>query len=298
MNRMTQKTPAWTLALGAILSVQLSSALSVGLIDQIGPAGTAWLRTTVGAIIFIAVLRPSLRRIRRRDLPSLLALGATTAAMSMLFLAAIQRIPLGTAVAIEFLGPLTVAALGARRRLALVWPALALAGVVLLTEPGSGLTDPIGIGFAVAAAAGWAIYIRLTQHVGDRFDGVQALGLTIPVAAVVTAIIGISQAANHLTLSVVAASVGLALLMPVLPFALEMLALRRMTATAFGTLMALEPALGVLLGALLLGQLPAPLQILGILLVVTAGAAAQRGGARPNNAATPAPKLAAAAKAD
>lgn len=89
---MTQKAPEWTLALRAMLSVQLSSALSVGLIDQIGPAGTAWLRTTVGAIIFIAVLRPSLLRIRRRDLPSL-ALGATTAAMSMLFLAAIQRIP-------------------------------------------------------------------------------------------------------------------------------------------------------------------------------------------------------------
>ena len=280
MSARLPRPPAWTLAVGSMASVQLSAALSTGLIAQVGAGGTAWLRTTIGALVFVVLVRPSLRSVRRRDVPTLLALGATTGAMSVLFLAAIQRIPLGTAVAIEFLGPLTVAALGSRRPTALIWPGVALVGVVVLTDPWSGAVDPLGVLLAVLAALGWALYIRLTQRVGDRYQGVQALALTIPVAAVVTAVIGVPQAVGGLTPNVLLIAAGLALLMPVLPFALEMLALQRMTAHAFGTLMALEPAFGVLLGALLLQQVPAPVQIGGVALVVLAGAAAQRGGTR------------------
>ena len=183
-------------------------------------------------------------------------------------------------MAIEFLGPLTVAAARSRSTRALVWPAVALAGVVLLTEPWHGRADPVGIALAVTGAAGWAGYILLTQHVGDRFDGLTGLALTVPVAAATAAVVGIPEAAGHLTLATVAAAAGLALLLPVLPYALELLALRRLTATAFGTLMALEPAIGLLLGSTVLHQTPSAVQVGGIMLVVLAGAAAQRGGRR------------------
>jgi inner membrane transporter RhtA len=263
-----------------MLSVQLGSALSVGLIDTVGPAGTAWLRLSMGAIIFLILARPPLRSIRRADVPALVGLGVATGVMTISFLAAIERIPLGTAVAIEFLGPLIVAAARSRTLRSLAWPALALLGVVLLTEPLQGAVDLVGIGFAALAGAGWGAYILLTQHAGDRFTGIQSLSITIPIAAVTAAIVGIPQAVGHLNLEILAVATGLALLLPVLPFALEMLALRRMTATAFGTLMAIEPALGLLLGLLVLSQIPSIVQIIGILLVVLAGAAAQRDGHR------------------
>jgi inner membrane transporter RhtA len=277
---MTTRVPPWALAVAAMASVQLGAALSVNLFPAVGTAGTAWLRLTMGAAIFLAIARPPLRSLRRRDLPALLALGAATAGVTLAFLAAIARIPLGTAVAIEFLGPLSVAALRSHSRRALVWPALALAGVLLLTQPWTGQANPAGIAFAALAAVGWAAYILLTQHVGDRFAGTTGLSITIPIAAVIAGIVGIPQAAGHLTPTILAAAAGLALLLPVFPFALEMHALRHLTPTAFGTLMALEPALGTLIGALVLHQNPAPAQVLGIALVVTAGAAAQRGGRR------------------
>ncbi len=272
--------PPWGLAVAAMMSVQLGSALSVGLIGSIGPAGTAWLRLSMGALIFMLLARPPLRRVRRRDVPVLLGLGIMTGLMTVGFLAALEYIPLGTAVAIEFLGPLTVAAVRSGSSKALIWPVLALGGVVLLTEPWHGEVNPVGILFAGLAAVGWALYIVLSQRVGDRFSGISSLSLTIPIAAVTAAVVGIPQAAGHLSLEVLAAAAGLALLLPVLPFALEMLALRRMTATAFGTLMALEPAIGLLLGLIVLRQQPSPVQLVGILLVVLAGAAAQRGGRR------------------
>ena len=125
-----------------MLSVQLGSALSVDLIDTVGPAGTAWLRLTMGALVFLAVARPPLRSVRREDLPALVGLGVTSGLVTIAFLAAIERIPLGTAVAVEFLGPLTVAAVRSHNPRALVWPALALLGVLGLTEPWRGASTP------------------------------------------------------------------------------------------------------------------------------------------------------------
>jgi inner membrane transporter RhtA len=282
MNRApaTRPVPPWALAVVAMLSVQLASALSVNLISTVGPAGTAWLRLSMGALIFLALARPPLRSIRRRDAPALLGLGVTTGLVTIAFLAAIERIPLGTAVAIEFLGPLTVAAARSHNKRALAWPALALLGVVLLTEPWKGDINATGIEFAALAAIGWATYILLTQQIGDRFTGLGGLTITVPIAAVTAAIAGIPQAAGHLTLGIIPVAAGLAILHPVLPFAFELLALRHMTPTAFGTLMAIEPALGVLLGILVLHQTPTAVQIIGIVLVVTAGTAAQRDGRR------------------
>lgn len=282
------KVPPWTLALASMTSVQLGSALSVHLISVVGPAGTAWLRLTMGAVIFLALARPPLRALHRHDVAVLAALGVTTGLQTIAFLAAIQRIPLGTAVAVEFLGPLTVAAVRSSGLRALTWPALGLAGVALLTQPWRGHVSPAGLGFAGLAAAGWAAYIVLTQRVGDRFTGIQGLSLTVPIAAVTAAILGIPEAAGHLTLAVLPEAAGLALLLPALPYALEMVALRRMTSAAFGTLMALEPAIGVLLGWVVLHQTLSPTQVAGILLVVLAGAASQRHGRRHPPAADPA----------
>ncbi|MFP7833730.1 EamA family transporter [Marisediminicola sp. LYQ134] len=289
---VSRAIPPWALAIAAISSVQLGSALSVGVIDAVGPAGTAWLRLSIGALVFIAIVRPSFASLRRRDMPAILALGVTTGLVTIAFLSAIDRIPLGTAVAIEFLGPLAVAAIRAQSKVALVFPAVALAGVVLVTEPWHGRVDLLGVGFAALAALGWAGYILLTQRVGDSFTGISALALTVPVAAATAGILGVPQSIGHITVEVLLAAAGLALLLPVIPFALEMIALRRMTATAFGTLMALEPAVGVLLGFLILQQTLTITQGLGIALVVAAGAAAQRTGRRePADPPLPRPEV-------
>ena len=276
--------PPWSMAVTAMLAVQLSNALSVPVIDQIGPAGTAWLRMCFGVVFLWIIARPAIRSLRRGDMPALLALGVVTGFMTTFFLAAVARIPLGTAVAIEFLGPLTVAGLMSKQRKALIWPLLAFAGVVLLTEPWHGNIDLAGVGFALAAGVCWGLYNLLTQHVGDRFSGISGLSLTIPVAALATLPVGLPQViAGDFTWWVLPAVAGIALITPVIAFGLEMLALRRMTHTAFGTLLSIEPAFGILIGLLVLTQTPTPMQLVGIAIVIIAGAAAQRGGRRDHD---------------
>jgi inner membrane transporter RhtA len=275
-----ERVPAPLLALLAIISVQLGAALSTELFSAVGPAGTVFLRMTAGALILVAVHRPTLRGRSRRELAYAVALGATTGAMTVLFLEAVARIELGTVVAIEFLGPLGVAVIGTRSLRRLVWPALGLGGVLLLTQPWSGHADAVGILLAAGAGFGWGVYILLTARVGDRFEGIEGLSVTIPIAAGVAAIFGLPQAAGHITIDVLLAAAGLALLQPIAVFGLEMLALRRITTSAFGTLMALEPGVALLVGALLLSQLPTAAQVAGIALVVAAGIGAARGGAR------------------
>ncbi len=147
----------------------------------------------------------------------------------------------------------------------------------LLTQPWRGDINLAGVAYAGSAAIGWATYILLTRRIGDRFSGLYGLSLIIPVAAATAAFAGIPQALGHLTPGVLAASADLALLLPVLPFTLEMLALRRMAPSAFGTLMALEPTLALLLGLIVLHQRPSGIQLAGVLLVVAAAVGAQRG---------------------
>ncbi|MFV0433389.1 MAG: EamA family transporter [Leucobacter sp.] len=287
-GRTTTGIPPWSMAVAAMLAVQISNALSVGVIEQVGAAGTAWLRMCFGAFFVWLIVRPAIRSLRRRDLPALIALGVVTGLMSMLFLAAIERVPLGAAVAIEFLGPLTVAGVMSKHRRALIWPVVAFAGVLLLTEPWHGDIDLVGVGFALAAGTCWGLYNLLTQHIGDRFSGISGLALTIPIAALATMPLGLPQViGGDLVWWVLPLAAGIALIMPVLALGLEMLALRRMTHTAFGTLLSVEPAFGVLIGLLVLAQTPTLMQLVGITLVIAAGAAAQRGGSR---AADPAPE--------
>jgi len=277
---LTDRVPAWSLALTSILCVQLGAALSIGLFSQVGPAGAAWLRLVAGGVIFLLVARPRLRSYTLRELRTPILLGVVTGVMTVCFLEAIDRIPLGTTVAIEFLGPLTVGVLRSPSRRTAGWPVLAFVGVLALTQPWTGSIDGAGVLFALAAGTGWGLYILLTQHVGDRFAGIEGLAISIPVAALTAAIAGVPQAWGHITPHVVVVSVALAVLMPVIPFTLELLALRRLTAAAFGTLMALEPAIGTLWGIVLLSQVPDALQAVGVALVVIAGVGAERAGHR------------------
>jgi inner membrane transporter RhtA len=274
-----------------MLSIQAGSALSTHLFATVGAAGTTWLRLTAGAVIFLAISRPRVRDLTRSDVAAVLALGIATGLVTVAFLSAIELIPLGTAVAIEFLGPLTVAVFHRPNLRRLIWPTLALAGVILLTEPWLGVIDPVGVILAALAGCGWATYIVLTQRVGDRLAGLRGLSLTIPIAAMTAAIAGVPQAAGHLGWEVLAAATGLAVLMPVLPWSLELLALRRLTTGAFGTLMALEPALGLTVGFALLSQMPGMVQVIGVVLVVVAGVGAERSGHREDRAPSSPPPL-------
>ena len=279
--RLLGQVPAWSLAVVAMLSIQTGSALSISLFPAVGPAGTAWLRLSLGAVILLLLVRPKLSLIRRDNVLGLLGLGAATGVMTSAFLSALERIPLGTTVAIECLGPLTVAALSGKNVRAAIWPVVALVGVVLLTRPWTGSVDLVGVAFAALAAVCWGLYIVFTQQVGDRFRGIQGLALATPVAAVTASFVGVPQAWGNLSWEVLAWGVVLAVLTPVFPFALEMLALKRMNTRAFGTLMAVEPGVAAGIGLLLLFQVPSVLDAMGILLVVLAGIATQRDASRP-----------------
>ena len=277
---MTATRTGAAMAFAAMLCVQLGIAASVGLFDEVGAEGAACLRLVFAGLILFALVRPRPSAFSRASLTAAVALGVVTAAVTMCFMAAVDRIPMGTASALEFLGPLGVAVLRGRGSTK-AWPAVAAIGVLLLTEPWHGALDPIGVAFALAAAVAWALYIVLTQRVGDEVAGLQGLAISLPVAGLVATLIAGPSLVGDLTPAVLLAGVGLAILLPVIPFALEMLALRRLTTTAFGTLMSLEPALALLIGLLVLGQAPGPLPIVGIAFVVAAGIGAERTGARP-----------------
>ena len=206
-------------------------------------------------------------------------LGVVTAAVTLLFMAAVDRIPLGTASALEFLGPLGVAVAHGKGGHRVVWPGLAAVGVVLLTEPWHGAVDPVGVLFALGAAACWAGYILLTQRAGDEVSGINALAVSMPVAGLVATSLSAPRSAaddagdpadRHRPGDPVAGG----------PFALELLALRRLTTAAFGTLMSLEPAFAMIVGLVVLHQVPGQAGVVGICFVVAAGIGAARTGAR------------------
>src|ERR1700678_2624649 len=226
------------MALGSMSCVQLGLALSVHLFPEVGPLGAVWLRLAWAAVILLAAVRPRPWRYRRPALLAAVALGIVTAGMTMLFMAAVARLPLGTASALEFLGPLGVAVARGGRR-SLLWPGLAAVGVLLLTHPWQGSASPAGIACALGAAICWAGYILLTQAVGDEVAGLQGLAVSITVAALVATAVSGPAVIADLTPHLLLAGFGLALLLPVIPFSLEMYALRQLTTSAFGTLMCL-----------------------------------------------------------
>lgn len=262
-----------------MLCVQLGLAVSVSLFDEVGPGGAAFLRLAWAGVLLLVLVRPRLSSFSRSTLLACVALGVVTAGMTMMFMAAVARLPMGTASALEFLGPLTVAVVrgsGGKR----LWPVLAAVGVLLLTEPWRGGVDLVGVGYALASAVCWGSYILLTQRVGDEVAGVRGLAVSMPVAGLVGTIVGGPAVFGHLTWQLVLAGLGLALLVPVIPFCFEMLALRRLTTSAFGTLMSVEPALALVIGLVVLHQIPDAGAVAGVAFVVAAGIGAERTGAR------------------
>jgi inner membrane transporter RhtA len=267
------------MAVAAILCVQLGLAASVGLFDRVGPAGVACLRLTWAGLLLLGLVRPRRSQFSASGFRASLLFGIAIAAVTFFFMAALARLPLGTAAALEFLGPLGVAVARGSGAVKL-WPALAAVGVLLLTQPWHGGADPIGVLLALAAAVSWAAYILLSQRVGDEVAGITGLAVSLPVAGLISLAVGGPSLAGELDIGLLVTGIGLAVLVPLVPFALEMLALRRLTTTAFGTLMSLEPAVALVIGFVALGQTPGILPMIGVLFVVAAGVGAERTGAR------------------
>ena len=265
--------PAPLLMVGAMLSFQLGAAVATGLFAQVGVPATAFLKNAVGGLLLVAIARPNLRR-PPAELMWLLAFGVELALMNVAFYAAIQRIPLGVAVTVEFLGPLSVALLHSRRLRDVLWVILAAAGIAIFAGlPTSGGIDAAGLLFAVLAGAGWACYIFTAQRVGRAWEGSQGLAAGMLASAVLLAPFGAGRvgsvsAGSGLTI------VALGILSAALPFSLEMAALRRLTARAYGVLASLEPAIATVVGVLALGQHLHVTDALATLLVVTASVGA------------------------
>jgi threonine/homoserine efflux transporter RhtA len=310
--RALRTLPAPALVITGILSVQVGAGLAGRMFAEVTPAAMTGLRLWVSAAVIGTLggraVTSSVRDVVRdrawRDVAVVLAFGVTLAVMNFSFYQSIARIPLGIAATIEFLGPLAVAVASSRRLIDLLWVGLAAAGVALLSNgwaslagsgmrhaagiaPGAG-TALAGVGFALVAAAGWACYILLSASTGRRFPGSSGLAIALVVAAVVvTPVAAASGPAGHGSLlrpAVIVTGVAVGLLSSVIPYRLELEALRRVPAGIFGIWMSLEPAVAALVGLVLLGESLARREWAAIACVIAACAGAARGaggGAEP-----------------
>src|SRR4051794_9222443 len=230
------------LVVAAVTSLQFGAGFAVTLFDDLGPAGAAFLRLAVAALVLLAIWRPRVAGHPRTDLRVAVLFGVVLGTMNLSIYSAMDRIPLGVAVTIEFAGPLAVAVISSRRALDLLWVALAAAGILLLADPGGGSLDHAGVAFALLAATMWALYIVLGKITGRLFPGGSGLALAMAVGAVVIAPLGIADAGGALLHpNLLAAGALVALASSVIPYSLELEALRRLPARVFGVLMSLEP---------------------------------------------------------
>ncbi|KAA2261205.1 EamA family transporter [Solihabitans fulvus] len=272
--------PPPALVLFGIVSLQVGAAVAKQLFSLAGAAGTVTLRLVGAAVVLVLVWRPSLR-LDRRTLLVVLGFGAVLGCMNLAFYQALARIPLGAAVTIEFLGPLAVAVAGSRRWLDGLWALLAGGGVVLLTRSDGGLAWS-GVLFALVAAVCWACYIMLGAALGSRTDDGKGLALSAVLAGLLVLPFGIADAGTTLLQpAVLIAGLGVALLSSVIPYSLELEALRRIPPRVFGVLMSLEPAVAAVAGLLVLGESLRPVQWVAVCCVVIASAGATRA-ARPD----------------
>jgi inner membrane transporter RhtA len=265
------------LVLAGGISVQFGGALAVSLMPRTGALGVVTLRLLVAAIVLMAVCRPKVRGHSRADWGTVVVFGLTMAAMNGLFYQSVARIPLGPAVTLEVLGPLVLSVLSSRRALNLLWAGLALGGVFLLGGGGFSSLDPVGVAFAVSAGAMWAAYIVFSARTGRRFPQADGLALAMVVAAVVFLPLGIAESGTRLLNPTTVALGGtVAVLSSVLPYTLELLALRRLPAATFAILMSLEPAVAATAGFLVLDQALSATEALAIALVIAASMGAVR----------------------
>jgi inner membrane transporter RhtA len=265
------------MVLGAIVSVQVGAAVATKLFDQLGPVGTVMLRLVFAAVVLALVWRPSLAALRGPHARDVIAFAITLAGMNTCFYLALDRIPLGIAVTLEFVGPLGVALAATRQRADVLWAGLAAAGIVLLAPNlGDGL-DALGAALALMAGAFWGAYIILSARIGRRFAGGDGLTLAMIVAGALMLVPGIAVGGEELLdLGALAAGLAVAILSSALPYSLELEALRRLPRGTFGVLMSLEPAVAATVGFVVLGQELAATEVLAIILVVCACAGALR----------------------
>ncbi|MFD3545310.1 DMT family transporter [Streptomyces sp. NPDC058655] len=270
------------LVVSAGVSVQFGAALAVTIMPRAGAAGVVTLRLAAAALVLLLLCRPAVRGHSRADWGTVLAFGVTMAGMNGLFYQAVDRIPLGPAVTLEVLGPLALSVVVSRRLVNVLWAGLALAGVVLLSGHGGGglgfgSLDPAGAAFALGAGVMWAAYIVFSARTGRRFPQADGLALAMAVAAVLSLPLGIAEAGSDLLVpSTLALGLGVAVLSSVLPYTLELLALRRLPSPTFAILMSLEPAIAATAGFLVLSQALSVLDALAIALVIAASMGAVR----------------------
>ncbi len=263
------------------LSLPFGAAVAAQLFPVLGPWGVTSLRVAIAALLLVVIVRPRPVRWTRAQWLAAVLFGVALAAMNGFFYAAIDRIPLGPAVAIEFLGPLVLAAVLTRRLADAAWVGVALLGMVLLGVDGligAEPLDPLGVVFILIAAAFWAMYIRMSARVGALIPGTSGLAVGLVVAAVLLIPVGVPAAvtvAGDMQLLLLAAVT--AVLSSVIPYSFELAALRRLPQRVFGVLLSLEPAFATLAGWLILGQSATPLRMLAIALVVAASVGATLG---------------------
>ncbi|MEV4371644.1 EamA family transporter [Nonomuraea sp. NPDC049637] len=279
LRQAADSIPPSSLVLLSIVSVQLGAAFAKNLFAVLPPSAVVFLRIAAGGLIMAAVARPKLRGLGWRDWAVGAGFGLTLALMNLSYYEALSRLPMGVAVAIEFLGPLGVAVAASRRRLDLAWIGLAGLGVALLAPWGQQASAAwwLGIGFAMVAGACWAAYILLSAAAGRRFPGTTGLSFAMIVSTLVIAPVGVTTGgADLLQPSLLLIGLGVGLLSSVIPYSLELHALRRMPKHVFGILMSLEPAVAALAGVLVLGEVLHVQQWAAIVCVVAASLGSTR----------------------
>lgn len=274
-------TPAILLVVAGLACQEVGASIAVLLFPQVGPLGMVMLRLVFSAIILLLIARPRVRGHSRADWTGVALFGLVLALMNGLFYLALERLPLGVTVTIEVLGPLVLSIVAARRASAWLWAVLALAGVVALGGGGWERLDPLGVLFALGAAGSWAFYILASARVGRAFPKLDGLALAMTVGAVIALPFGIADAgAALLRPEIVALGAAVAILSSTIPYAFELIALRRLPAAVFAILMSLAPATAALAGFIFLGQHMTWLEIAGIGLVIAASIGAVRSSSR------------------
>jgi inner membrane transporter RhtA len=270
--------PPTALVMLSIVSAQLGAAIAKTLFDSLGPGGTVFLRIAFASLVLLVLVRPKLGGYAKNTYLVVGLFGLALAGMNFSIYLAIDRIPLGVAVTLEFVGPLGVAVAGSRRVLDLLWVVLAAAGILLLAPLGAfgGMDlDPVGVAFALFAGCLWASYILLSARTGSAFPGGTGLVIALCVGTVVLAPFGIAGAGYALLdPKLLLAGFGVAMLSSAIPFSLELEALRKIPARIFGVLMSLEPAVAALAGLIVLGERLGIRAVVAIVFVTVAAAGA------------------------
>ncbi|MNN08260.1 Threonine/homoserine exporter RhtA [compost metagenome] len=264
------------LLLIAMASIQSGASLAKSMFSVVGPQGTTTLRLIFASIIMMLILRPWRAKLTARSLRTVIVYGMALGGMNFLFYMSLQTVPLGIAVALEFTGPLAVAIYSSRRAIDFLWIALAAVGLLLLIPMGEATSgiDLVGAGYALGAGVCWALYILFGQKAGAD-NGVQTAALGVMIAALFVAPIGIVHAGSALlSPALIPIALGVAILSTALPYTLEMVALTRMPARTFGTLMSIEPAFGALSGLLFLHEYLSLSQWMAIMCIILASVGA------------------------